>query len=132
MTKRPRIRDYMASDLIVLSPQMQILQAMTVLLEQRISGAPVVDEDERLVGVLSKKDCLKVALRSAYFQEWGGLVDQFMSIDIETMDPDLDLVTAAERFLASPFRRFPVIEDGRLIGQISRADLLRALVENWR
>jgi len=132
MATRPRLRDFMATDLTVLDPNMEILHAMTLLLDRKISGAPVVDQAGTLVGVLSKKDCLRAALNAAYHQDWGGAVADYMATAVETLSPDMDLVTAAERFLATPFRRFPVVEDGRLLGQISRADILRALVENWR
>ena len=132
MNQRPRIRDYMASKVMTLSPDMEILRAMELLLEMKFSGAPVVDESGRLVGVLSKKDCLKAALNASYHQQWGGVIADYMSTSVETLDANLDLVAAAERFLGSHYRRFPVMEDGRMIGQISRADLLRALVECWR
>jgi CBS domain-containing protein len=122
----------MATDLVVFRPEIEVLQAMNVMLEKKISGAPVVDASGAIVGVLSKKDCLGAALNAAYFQEWGSPVSGFMSVDVKTLDAEMDLVTAAERFLASHFRRFPVLQDGRLVGQISRADILRALVENWR
>jgi CBS domain-containing protein len=132
MNPRPRIRNYMATELTLLRPEMEILHAMEILLEKRISGAPVVDTEGAVVGVLSKKDCLRAALNAAYFQEWGSPVAGFMSTKVEVLEADMDLVAAAERFLASNYRRFPVLQEGRLVGQISRADLLRALVENWR
>ncbi len=132
MTVQPKISDYMATDLVTLSPDTELIHAMRLLLETGISGAPVVDAQGHLVGMLSKKDCLKVALSAAYFQEWGGAVRDYMTTPVETLDENLDIVAAAKQFLASPFRRFPVLREGRLVGQISRADLLRALVENWR
>ena len=132
MIKRPKIRDYMAVDLIALDPDMEIIHAMSLLLEKRISGAPVVNEAGNLVGVLSKKDCLKAALNASYYQEWGGVVRDYMTSPAETLDEELDIVEAAEKFLASCYRRFPVLREGRLAGQISRADILKALVENWR
>ena len=132
MTARPTIADYMATELVALDPGMEINKAMKLLLDSRISGAPVVDDKGRLVGVLSKKDCLKAALNSSYYQEWGGTVADYMAREVETLEADMDLVQAAERFLASHFRRFPVMRDGRLAGQISRADVLRGLIENWR
>jgi CBS domain-containing protein len=132
MTDRPKIRDYMAVDLVILAPDMEVIHAMETLLDKRISGAPVVDGKGNLVGVLSKKDCLKAALNASYHQEWGGAVSDYMTSPVETLDADLDIVEAAERFLASHYRRFPVLQDGKIIGQISRADLLRALVMNWR
>lgn len=132
MSDRPKIEDYMAKQLVTLSPDMEINHAMNVLLDGRISGAPVLDDKGKLVGVLSKKDCLKAALNSSYYQEWGGTVADYMASEVETLEADMDLVQAAERFLASHFRRFPVLRDGRLAGQISRADVLRGLAENWR
>jgi CBS domain-containing protein len=132
MTTRPKVRDFMTTDLILLGPDMEIIHAMELLLTKRISGAPVVDAQGRLIGVLSKKDCLKAALNASYYQEWGGAVRDYMAHPVETLDEDLDIVKAAERFLASHYRRFPVLREGRLVGQISRADVLSALVENWR
>jgi CBS domain-containing protein len=132
MTHRPIIADYMATELVTLSPEMEINRATAILLEKGYSGAPVVDGARKLVGVLSKKDCLRAALNASYHQEWGGSVADYMSANVETLDADLDLVPAAERFLESNYRRFPVMREGRLVGQISRADLLRAIAEQWR
>ena len=132
MNHRPRIRDFMATQVVTLAPDLEILRAMELLLQKKFSGAPVVDENGKLLGVLSKKDCLKAALNASYHQQWGGVVADYMSTSVESLDADLDLVAAAKRFLASHCRRFPVMEDGRMIGQISRVDLLRALAESWR
>lgn len=104
---------------------------MKLLLEKHFSGAPVVYELGRLVGMLSKYDCFRAALNACFHQEWGGVVGNCMSRNVEALDADLDLVTAAERFPASAHRRFPVMEDDRMIGQINRADLLRPLADHW-
>ena len=130
MKPLPRLRDIMARDLITLRSDMGILQAMEVLLSHRISGACVLDATGTLVGVLSKKDCLRAALNAAYHQDRGNAVSEHMSTNVETLDPDLDIVAVAERFLASSFRRFPVLDQERLVGQVSRADILKALMEN--
>jgi CBS domain-containing protein len=131
MSARVTIADYMATDLLILNPEMEINNALAHLLEKNYSGAPVVDGAGKLIGVLSKKDCLKAALNASYYQQWGGTVGDYMSSEAKTLDADLDLVQAAELFLKSHYRRFPVLRDGRLVGQISRADLLRAMVEEW-
>ncbi|HEY5740390.1 MAG TPA: CBS domain-containing protein, partial [Gammaproteobacteria bacterium] len=81
------------------------------------------------VGVLSKKDCLEIVYHTAYHQDWGGQVQQYMSRNVETIDADSSILDAAEKFLSSSYRRFPVLRDGRLVGQISRCDLLRAIDE---
>lgn len=127
----PLIRDCMATDLTQFSAETEIMHAMAVLLKKNLSGAPITDRQGQLVGVLSKKDCLKAALNACYYQEFGGAVSDYMSTKIETLDADLDIVQAAEAFLASSFRRFPVVENGVLIGQVSRSDILSALSDQW-
>ena len=126
-----RVADYMTRDLVLLAPGTEITRAMHILLDRRISGAPVVDDYGALVGVLSKKDCLHAALHASYHRDWSGAVERFMSRDVETMDAGLDIVAAAQRFVDSSYRRFPVLAEGQLVGQISRADVLRALADHW-
>jgi len=125
------VSDYMARDLITLSPQTEINHAMSVLLDNRISGAPVLADDGTLVGVLSKKDCLKAAMQASYYRSWGSTVEAYMSRDVQTLEAGMDIFEATNAFLESSFRRFPVVEDGRLVGQISRADALRAMKDSW-
>jgi CBS domain-containing protein len=131
VTNRPNVGAYMARRLVTLAADTEINRAVSVLLDNNISGAPVTDSAGRLVGVLSMKDCLKAALQDSYHQEWGGTVGDHMSRDVETLDAELDIVKAAEKFISSHYRRFPVLRDGRLVGQISRADVLKALAELW-
>ncbi len=100
-------------------------------MEHQLSGAPVVDDRGNLVGVLSIKDCLKVAFSASYHQERGGSVSEFMSAEVETIESDTNIVEAAELFLNARYRRFPVVADGRLVGQISRYDVLKALMDLW-
>lgn len=127
----PVVDDYMARDPITFAPGDDILSAVKTLLDERISGAPVVDARGRLVGVLSKKDCFEVVYATSYHQEWGGRVEDYMSRDVETIESGTDIVQAADLFMRSSYRRFPVLENGRMTGQISRADLLRALKDHW-
>ena len=123
------VADFMATRLVTFTPDTNIHEAIHVLLEKRLSGAPVVDASGALVGVLSKKDCLKIVFSSRYHDDWGGPVRDFMSTPVETLDADQDLVSAAQHFLQSHFRRFPVLRDGRLVGQVSRCDILKVLTE---
>ena len=132
MTDVPLVSDYMARDLITLSADMEINRAMNILLDRGISGAPVVDSAGRLMGVLSKKDCLKAALEASYYRDWGQPVAKYMTKDVQTLHAGMDILTATNAFLNSVFRRFPVMENGRLVGQISRADALRAMRDNWK
>ncbi len=117
----------MAANPITVTPAMGILEAIHKLVEHRISGVPVVDLRGNLVGMLSEHDCLRVALQSSYHEQLGGKVSEYMTGSVKTVDADDSIVELAELFLNSSFRRFPVMERQRLVGQISRRDVLRAL-----
>jgi CBS domain-containing protein len=131
MDQRFTAGQYMSSDLVTFTPEMDLHHAIRLLLKNRISGAPVVDGQGRLVGILTKKDCLEVAFSASYHQELGGHVAEFMSTEVRTVDAKSDIVEVAELFLNSRFRRFPVMRNGRLVGVISRHDVLRALDDLW-
>jgi CBS domain-containing protein len=131
MSRRSTASDYMSGDPVTFTPEMDIHRAIKALLEHHISGAPVLDGDGGLVGVLTKKDCLKIAFSASYHQEWGGRVAEFMSADVKTVEADTDIVEIAELFLNSRFRRFPVMRNGRVVGVISRHDVLRSLADLW-
>jgi CBS domain-containing protein len=122
-----RVRDYMSTDVIVVSPKTDILSAVHLFVERDISGAPVVDAAGGLVGILTERDCITVALHAGYFAELGGQVQEYMSDPVETVAPDENLMDVAERLCHSRFRRYPVVEGGKLVGLISRRDVLRAL-----
>lgn len=127
MLRSVAARAYMSASLVTFHPDMDVLQAIQTLVEHRISGAPVVDETGNVVGVLSQKDCLKVALSASYYGESGGRVSEFMSRNPKTVDADTSILEVAEMFMQDEYRRYPVMEENRLIGQISRHDVLRAL-----
>ena len=121
------ISDYMATELVSFAPDGDIVEAMRILLERGFSGAPVVDGQGKLCGILSQKDCFEIIYRTAYYQDWGGQVQQYMSSEVEHLSADCSVVEAAEKFLSSSFRRFPVLRDGNLVGLICRHDILGAL-----
>ena len=122
-----KARDYMSRNLVVLSPEMEVMHAVGLLVERQISGAPVLDQRGNLVGMLSEKDCMRIALAAGYYGEWGGRVAEYMNAPVETIDADMPIVEVAQLFAEREFRRYPVMEDARLVGQISRSDVLRAL-----
>ena len=126
-----RVRDYMAASLVVLQPDMEMLRAIHLFVENRISGAPVTDEHGNLVGVLSELDCMRVALNAGYYEQLGGQVHEYMSTDVRTVQADASILELAQMFLDSPYRRYPVLDNNRLVGQISRRDVLRALEVLW-
>jgi CBS domain-containing protein len=122
-----RVRDYMTSSVVTVAPAVEITQVVQMLIAHDISGVLVVDEDGTLVGILTERDCIAVATTAGYEDEWGGAVENYMSAPVETVSPDENLVDVAVRMTNSPYRRFPVVDKGQLVGQIGRRDVLRAL-----
>ena len=103
------------------------MRAIHLLVEHDLSGVLVVDEQQQVIGILTERNCIRAAVEGGYFDETGGVVADFMSAPVQTVSPGDSLLDVAELFADSPFRRFPVITDGRLVGLISRRDVLRAL-----
>ena len=132
MERKARVRDYMARHLITLQPDDKVLRAIHTFVEHEISGAPVIDKDGRLTGILTDKDCMKAAIDATYHSEYGGLVADFMNTDVDVMNADDSIIEAAKRFVTTSYHRFPVMDNGRLVGQISRADVMRALGDLWQ
>lgn len=127
-----RVSDYMVSDPLTVAPETEITQVVSLLIERDLSGALVVDRDGALVGIVTERDCIAVASSADYYEEWGGPVSKYMSSPVEHVAPDDNLVDVAVRMAASPHRRFPVIEDGRLVGILTRREVLRALASgSW-
>jgi len=121
------VSDYMSTQLLTFAPDTDVMSAIGQLVKRGHSGAPVCDAGGLLVGMLSEKDCLKVAVVANYEGVSPGVVRDFMSPNVTALSPEMTLLDAATRFLDAPFKRFPVVESGRLIGQISRSDILRAI-----
>lgn len=121
-----RVADYMSRRLITLTPNMSVDEAIRLLLEHSISGAPVLESDQ-LIGVFSESDCLKGAVQASYHEMGIGTVAEYMTTDVQTIEASSSVLEAADAFLRDRRRRLPVMEDGKLVGQISRRDILRAI-----
>jgi CBS domain-containing protein len=119
-------RDIMATKLVTLIPNMDVFEAIGLLLKHKISGAPVVDGDSKLLGVFSEKCSMSVLVEAAYDQLPTTELYAFMDTDVRTVTEDTDLLTIAQTFRNTTYRRLPVLRDGKLVGQVSRRDVLRA------
>lgn len=125
--KAMRVRDYMVRKVVTIPPDSEITRAVRLLIENDISGLVVTDSLGKVVGILTERDCIRIATQSGYFDELGGPVADYMSSPVIMVSPDEDLMNVAIRFIDSKYRRYPVVENGKLLGIISRRDVLRAL-----
>jgi len=123
------VKDYMASAMITLKPSVDILEAAQTLQEYRLSGAAVVDDNNRLIGFLSEKDCLHTVLSAVYNQDYGDLVSDRMTKDIWSVHPTDSITDVAERFLKDGVRMYPVLDKNVLVGILSRQSILKAFCD---
>lgn len=124
------VQDYMTKRLVTFRPDQTMDQVLDTLLAKKISGGPVVDENNKLIGVISEGDCLKEVVKGKYNNEptLSGLVSEHMATDVKFVSPDVNIFELAQMFLSMRLRRFPVIKDGKLVGQISQKDVMRAVL----
>lgn len=122
-------REIMAVDLVTLAPESDVVGAVQTLLAHRISGAPVVDAEGRYLGMFSEKCAMQVLLDAAYEPLPTCEVRAFMDTEAQTIAPHTHLLSIAQVFLLTPYRRLPVVDRGLLVGQVSRRDVLAVWAE---
>jgi CBS domain-containing protein len=132
------VADIMTSQLVIFTPEQSIHEVMRAFIKHRISGGPVVDESGKLVGVISEADCMKEISDSRYFNLpiLDKSVAHFMTKEVDTIDANTSVFDAASLFSKSSRRRYPVMENNLLVGQVSRKDIVIAALEmksqTWR
>ena len=132
------VEDYMTTSLITFRKDEKIADVIAKLVSHRISGGPVVNERNELLGIISEGDCLKQISDSRYYNMpmEDLTVEKHMTCNVETIDGKMNVLDAAKKFVELKHRRFPIVEDGILVGQISQSDILKAAMElkgdTWR
>ena len=131
MSRLPSVRTHMDTDVSTFSPETDIMEAIDSLISWKVTGAPVVDADVRVVGILTEKDCLKVLAMGTDGERASGTVGDFMQRKVVTIPPDMNIY-AAGLLLNHNFRRLPVVAGGKLVGAITRFDILRAIASAYK
>ena len=128
MESFPKISEYMDTSVPTLSAETQIMAAVDFLLQHHVTGAPVVDPNGRLVGMITETDLLRLLTEGSQGEPaTEATVAEFMTTNVITVSPTVDIYYVAGTFLANKFRRLPVVEDGKIVGAITRYDLLRVV-----
>ena len=123
--------EYMLKRPITVTPQMTVYEAAHHILENKISGVLVVDNNNHLVGMLSELDCLKAILSSVYNDEEFGvaIVSDIMTCDVECQNPHDDIIDVALSMIEHKHRRRLVVLDGKIIGQVTCRQILKVIGE---
>jgi CBS domain-containing protein len=133
-----KVSDFMTKNLITFRPEQSIEEVIDSLINNKISGGPVVNDKNELVGIISEGDCIKHISESRYYNmpPEDDKIENRMVKNVETIDGDMNIFDAANKFLNDKRRRFPIVEDGKLVGQISQKDILKATImmksQNWK
>ncbi|APG66066.1 inosine-5-monophosphate dehydrogenase [Tenacibaculum todarodis] len=126
------VRDYMTKKLITFKADDSLDHVINLLITNKISGGPVVNDQNELIGIISETDCIKHISESKYYNmptDSNNTVGNNMVTDVDTIDKNMNIFDAAFKFLSSRRRRFPVVENGKLIGQLSQKDVLKAALK---
>ena len=126
-----RAQDIMVRKPLTFHPDRRLLDAVRVLIDQRIPGAPVVDEQGNLVGVLTERAFLEAVVVAGYHAEGGGSVGDHMQTEVQTVPLDASLFDVAMLFIETALRWFPVVDENRLVGVIARREVLRAIIDGF-
>lgn len=133
-----KVSDYMTRDLITFTPDQSVEDVIDKLIKHKISGGPVVNEKHELIGIISEGDCIKQISDSRYYNMPinHDSIEKYMAKNVDTIDGNMNVFDAASKFLQSKHRRFPIVENGKLVGQISQKDVLKAAMkmkgQNWK
>ncbi|WP_372368963.1 CBS domain-containing protein [Candidatus Uabimicrobium sp. HlEnr_7] len=123
----PKTKEFMDKKIFTLDPDMDVYNAIDVLIARGVNSAAVIDKKGTLVGILSEKDCLLTLIGEVYDNLPGSTVKAYMTENVKTISPETDIFVAADIFLKNSFRRLLVVDQEQLVGQITRKDLLRAI-----
>ena len=125
-----KAKDVMTTDVISAQRETPIYEAIRLMVENNITGLPVVNNDMTLAGIISEKDVLQLLydcedLRHGH----AGRVESFMTPQVVTFDQEDNLIAVCNCLIKNHFRRVPVLADGKLVGIISRKDLIKFILE---
>lgn len=125
------VKDYMTKKLVTFSPDQTLLEVMNNLVTHKISGGPVINDDNELIGIISEGDCLKQITQSHYYNMPMNdiIVADYMVKEVKTVDAEANIFEVADLFLSTKIRRFPVMEHGKLVGQVTQKDILAVVLQ---
>jgi len=134
MLKSLELRDVMIRQPITVPPNITVFEAAQIIMENKITGVIVVDNEQNLVGILSELDCLKVTLAGAYNDDEfsTALVEDVMTKKVVVQNPNDDIVDVAISMLEHRHRRRPVVENSKVVGQVTCRQILKVITEASR
>jgi predicted transcriptional regulator len=123
------VRDCMSRKVVSFDVRDDVGDVVAILLEHKITGAPVLDENKNVIGFISEQDCIKEMLNTAFYCDLTANAGDVMKKDVITVDADMSIAELAEQLTTPKPKVYPVVEEGKLVGIISRSDVLQELYD---
>ncbi len=123
------VGDYMSRKVISFDLRDDVGDIVAILLEHKISGAPVLDENKQVIGFISEQDCIKEMLNTAFYCDLTANAKDVMKTPVVSVSPDMPISELAQQFDTAKPKLYPVVEEGKLVGMISRSNVLQGLYD---
>lgn len=123
------VRDYMSSHVATIRESVDVSEAVRVFTEHNIYGAVVINNLGNVVGILSVSDFIHLSVQQGFDSGWRATVSQVMSKDVRTVEACTNIMDVAKMFMDDHYRRYPVMDDNRLVGIVTRLDVLKAMAK---
>ncbi len=125
------VKDIMKTELVTATKELSIYEAANLMVEHNISGLPIVDRENNLVGILSEYDVLRILKETTPDQL--KTVEEFMSKKVVSFEETVSVVQVWQFFIDNPSkRRLPITHNGKLVGLVSRGDIVRQIVKIYQ
>ncbi|MHA7879376.1 MAG: CBS domain-containing protein [Saccharospirillum sp.] len=123
------VGDCMTPAKAVVPAKASVTEAVQILLKNHLLGSAVVDEYQNLVGYISEQDCIKHLLSDSYYRQNSVQVTDLMRTDVLTVSADDSIIDLAEKMTGNKPKKYPVIDEKRVVGEITRTEVLAALLK---
>lgn len=124
-----KAKDIMTKNIVTMTPSTSALEAIGLLVDNKISGAPVLDENGKIVGVVTEKDLLVSLDFIGVKNAKDFRVEEFMTKEVITFDEDASVKEISQELVRKNIKRVPIVKDGKVLGIVSRHDILRHIGE---
>jgi CBS domain-containing protein len=125
-----QIDDFMTISPVIFSPETELYEAVHILLENKVTGGTVLDEEGHVLGVVSEMDLLKALENVSYYNEGGGKVGDYMTTEVVAIEEHMNIFDVANKLLELKIRRLPVVRHGKFAGQVSCRSILQAMKDS--
>ncbi|MBF0493608.1 MAG: CBS domain-containing protein [Candidatus Omnitrophica bacterium] len=121
-----KIEDVMTKNVLSIKAKAKVYDAAKMLIDHNISGLPVVDDTNNLIGIISERDIMKLLIDEPTIDKQ--TVDCYMTSNVKSFTLDDSVVDICEYLIENPIRRVPIVAEGKLKGIVSRHDIIKLIL----